>query len=80
MPEKEKVQEEEMTLDSLYEKHGSLDTTLVGVDGNAYAIMGHFQKNARRSGWSKEEIDFVLDRAKEGRYDHLVGVISRFTD
>lgn len=75
MPEKET-----MTLESLEEKHGSFNETLVGVDGNAFSIMGHFKRNARRNGWSKEEIDFVLEEAKSDSYDHLVGVISRFTD
>jgi hypothetical protein len=46
--------------------------TLVGVDGNAFALMGHFKRLATRQGWYKEDIDKVLDVAKSGDYDNLV--------
>ena len=46
--------------------------TLVGLDGNAFALLGAFQKNARRQGWSEEEIKKVLDKAMNGNYEHLV--------
>ena len=49
---------------------------LVGVNGNAFAIMGAFQRQARREGWTPEEIQLVLDEAKTDDYDHLVAVIS----
>jgi len=48
---------------------------LVGLDSNAFALMGAFQKNARRQGWSPEEIKKVLDEARSGDYDHLVGTL-----
>jgi hypothetical protein len=55
--------------------------TLLGIDGNAFAIMGHFSKVARREGWSKDEIKEVLDDAMSGDYNHLVYTINqRFTD
>ena len=31
--------------------------TLVGVDGNAYSIMGYTAQAMRRNGFTKEEID-----------------------
>lgn len=52
---------------------------LVGIDGNAFAIMGQFQKQARRQGWSQEAIDTVLDEAKSGDYDHLLQTIMEHT-
>ena len=45
---------------------------LVGLDGNAFALMGAFGKAARRQGWSKEEIKKVLDEARSRNYDHLL--------
>jgi len=45
---------------------------LVGIDGNAFALMGAFQQQARREGWTKEEISKVIDKCKEGNYDELV--------
>lgn len=37
--------------------------TLVGVDGNAFAVMGYVQNAMRKSGFSKEEISAYLKRA-----------------
>lgn len=48
---------------------------LIGIDGNAFAVMGAFSRRARAEGWSKEEIDAVLDEAKSGDYDHLLATI-----
>lgn len=50
---------------------------LVGVDGNAFAIMGAFQQQAKREGWTDEEIKAVLTEAKSGHsYEHLVSTIA----
>ena len=46
--------------------------SLVGVDGNAFSLMGYFKRNATRQGWSKEDIDLVLTKAKSGDYDNLI--------
>lgn len=46
--------------------------SLEGLDSNAFSLMGAFSKAARRQGWTKEEIDVVLDKCKEGDYDHLL--------
>jgi hypothetical protein len=48
---------------------------LVGLDGNAFSLMGAFQKQARREGWSKEEIDSVINKCMEGDYDNLLGTL-----
>jgi len=48
---------------------------LVGMDGNAFAILGAFSKNARRQGWSEEEIATVRDEATSGDYNHLLVTI-----
>ena len=45
---------------------------LVGLDGNAFALMGAFQRQARREGWTPEEIKTVLDECQSGDYDHLL--------
>ncbi len=55
------------------EKTVNLD--LVGVNGNAFMIMGVFQRQAKREGWTQEEIDTVLDEAKSSDYDHLLATI-----
>ena len=46
--------------------------TLIGRDGNAFAILGACQKAARKAGWSPERITKVMDEMKAGDYDHLL--------
>jgi hypothetical protein len=55
------------------EKTVNLD--LVGVNGNAFMIMGVFQRQAQKEGWDKKEIDAVLNEAKSDNYDHLLATI-----
>lgn len=45
---------------------------LVGLDGNAFALLNAFRRQAEREGWTQQEIDAVLDRATEGDYGHLL--------
>ncbi len=49
---------------------------LVGLDGNAFSLMGAFQEQARREGWTKEEIKAVLDEAMSDDYNHLLATLS----
>jgi hypothetical protein len=49
-----------------------VNMTLVGQDGNAFFLMAAFAKNAGRQGWSRKEIDLVLDKARSGDYDNLL--------
>ena len=53
---------------------------LVGLDGNAFFLMGSFQKNARRQGWSAEEISVVLDKCQSGNYDNLLRTLMENID
>jgi hypothetical protein len=46
--------------------------SLVGVNGNAFALMGHFRKLAMKQGWTKAEINKVLTEAMSGDYNHLL--------
>jgi hypothetical protein len=45
---------------------------LVGLDGNAYSLMGAFRRAARKQGRTPEEIKAVLDDCMSGNYDHLL--------
>ena len=53
----------------------TVNLDLIGVDGNAYAIMGVFRRQARKEGWTSEEIQTVLDEAKSSDYNHLLATI-----
>lgn len=50
---------------------------LVGIDGNAFSLMGAFQTQARKEKWTKEEIDAVLNEAMSGDYDHLLSTLAQ---
>ena len=54
----------------------TVNLDLVGVNGNAFAIMGVFIRQAKREGWTQEEIDTVLTEAKSGDYNYLLATIS----
>jgi hypothetical protein len=53
----------------------TVNLELVGVNGNAFAIMGAFRIKAKHEGWTQEEIDTVLTEAKSGDYNHLLATI-----
>jgi hypothetical protein len=52
-----------------------VELTLVGLDGNAFSLMGAFSQAARRQGWNQDEIKEVLDDAMSGDYNHLLRVL-----
>jgi len=54
----------------------SVNLQLEGLNGNAFALMGAFQKQARIENWKPEEIKAVLDEAKSSDYDYLLFVLS----
>ena len=54
--------------------------TLVGLDGNAFNLLGHFQRAARDQGWLPEQIKAVLDDATSGDYDNLLRVLVAHTE
>ena len=48
--------------------------TLVGVDGNAYAIMAYVVNALKREGKTGENVDNYLKDAKSSDYNHLIAV------
>ncbi len=58
----------------------TIDLELVGLDGNAFAIMGAFTRQARREKWTQEEINLVLDEARSGDYNHFLATISDYCE
>ena len=57
---------------NLFTPPKTVNLTLVGLDGNAFFLMGAFQRQARKEGWAPEEIKLVLDKCEEGNYDELL--------
>lgn len=58
----------------IVKKH--LDLNLVGLDSNAYSLMGAFKQQARKEKWTPEEIKAVIDECLKGDYDHLLVTLS----
>ena len=46
--------------------------TLIGVDGNAFAILGRVRQALRRGGESREFIEAFTKEATSGDYNHLL--------
>jgi hypothetical protein len=52
---------------------------LTEINGNAFALMGAFSGQARREGWTREEIDAVIKECQSGDYDHLLQTLIAVT-
>lgn len=53
-------------------KYPEIKVQLVGLDGNAYSIMGRVSAALKEAGISKEEIDEYYAESTSGDYDHLL--------
>ena len=54
--------------------------TLVGVDGNAWAVMGYVQNAMRTAKMSNDEIKKYHENATSGDYNHLLRVSVEMVD
>lgn len=53
---------------------------LIGMDGNAFNLLGAFRRQAKREGWSDKEIKEVTDEAESGDYDHLLFTLGEYCE
>ncbi len=53
--------------------------SLVGLNGNACALVGAFKQQARCEGWAKDEIDAVAREALSGNYQHVLSTLLAHT-
>jgi hypothetical protein len=61
-------------------KYPDVTVTLVGEDGNAFAILGKVSKALRNAGVTREEIDTYVDEATAGNYDQLLQTTMRWVE
>ena len=54
--------------------------SLVGVDGNAYCVMGYTARAMKREGFSKEEVDEMYNKAESSDYNNLLRVCMDYID
>jgi hypothetical protein len=59
-------------------KYPDVVVTLLGEDGNAFAIMGAVQKALKRAGVDKDEVTAYFNEATAGDYDHLIQTSMRW--
>lgn len=55
-------------------KYPDVSVTLIGEDGNAFAILGKVQKALKQAGVPAEEVKEYMDEAMSGDYDNLLRV------
>lgn len=53
-------------------KYPDIEVSLVGEDGNAYAIMGRVESALKDAGVPKKEREKYLAESMSGDYDHLL--------
>lgn len=56
----------------LIEKNGKAPGTLIGVDGNAFAVIGYVQGQLNRNGWSRTETQVVVNEMMAGTYENVL--------
>lgn len=52
---------------------------LVGINGNAFAVMAQVQKGLRQAGAPREYIAKAMNEMMDSDYDHLLSVAVRYT-
>ena len=48
---------------------------LVGEDGNALAIIGRCKREAKKFGWTNEQVSSFIEDATAGDYKHLLKTV-----
>ena len=55
------------------------ECSFVGIDGNAFSLMGHWNRCARKAGWDNPSIDEVINEATSGDYHHLIRTLMKYS-
>jgi hypothetical protein len=55
----------------------SIETDLTGPDGIAFAIFEKAKNFGRQLGYSKEEIDAIVEEMQSGDYENLINVFEK---
>jgi len=67
-----------------YHKKGGEDMSeqysLIGINGNAFALMGYTRRAMKETGFTAEEISMVMEEAQSGDYSNLVVTLDQAID
>jgi hypothetical protein len=61
-------------------RHPEVRVSLVGEDGNAFAILGNVRQGLRDAGVEEEEVQRFLREATADDYDHLLATVQRWVE
>lgn len=61
-------------------KYPHVSVTLVGEDGNAFAILGRVRRAMTQAGCTKDQVEAYLREATAGDYDNLLRVTMRYVE
>lgn len=56
--------------------HIKVPGSLIGIDGNAFAILGYFRSQAMKEGVCYEAIMEIIEHAQSRDYNHLIATIN----
>ena len=55
-----------------------LNLKLVGLDGNAFFLLGSFITQAKKEKWPQEKIEKITTEARSKDYNHLLATLSLY--
>jgi hypothetical protein len=61
-----------LDIEDAVKEHGKVACQLVGLDGNAFSIMGRVARALRKGGWPAEKVKLVEEEMMSNDYDHLL--------
>lgn len=61
---------------NLFTPAKTVEFNMIGQDGNAFVLLGGWRRQARREGWSNEDINKVVNKATSGDYNNLLSTLS----
>lgn len=60
-------------------RHPDVEVELIGMDGNAFGVLGRVSKALTRAGYGDEVKEFTAE-ATAGDYDDLLATVQRWVD
>jgi hypothetical protein len=61
-------------------KYENITVQLIGLDGNAFSILGRVMDAMKKSNVSQSEIDVFLKEATSSDYDNLLTTVAKWVD
>lgn len=66
-------------MNNLFNPAKKVVMTLTSLDGDVFSLIDAFVRDAKRQGWTQEEVDKVIAACKTDSYDTLLRVLIEHT-